>query len=360
MTDLEIFSPELEAVGLVDIYSSILWERRYAEAGFFEISAPMVGLNGTLLEIGNLVVKPGALESGVIEQKRIAYTDTGATVTVSGRFLSYLLHGHIVMALKQVSGNAEAAMRELVESTVMSAESSDYLPKVALGELAGIKAEVDAYCDYPDLHDYLAALARQSGVLFRLRLDVQEKALIFECYEGKDRSILQTENPQIVFSEDDETIANAEYERDRTAEVNAAVARYTGPYGSVIVEYNPENLTGTEKRAISVEGECVTYTTEEGGVVLDVAATRARLLSLAKEQLHPATENITATAAAAVPEYKGDYDLGDIVTVHHAAWGKTLSKRIEAITETENEAEKTVIPTFGSPLPTIADILKAN
>ena len=358
MTDLEIFSPQLESVGILDVYSSLVWERRYAESGYFEITAPATVEIISMLSAGNIVTKPGAVESGKIEQKYICDTENGATITVSGRFLSHLLYGHIVMAEKELSGNVEELMRQLVTDTVMDSSSVDYLPLLQLGELSGITAETTVYCNYPDLYEYLTAITASTGIMFRIRFDVIARTLIFECYGGVDRSANQMENPQIVFSEDDDTLSGAEYEYDRTAEINSVVARYYGDYGEVIVDYNPDNKTGEDKRTLSITGSCVTTNDSNGERVLDQTATESALLSAAKGRLIEVTDNFTASVIGDMPRYKIDYDIGDTVTVRHTEWGITVNKRIEKITETEDENGPSTIPTFGSPLPSIAAILK--
>lgn len=350
MIDLIVYDNDFEPRGIVDIQSSVLWERRFYEAGYFEIHTPASENNNALLHQGSYIMRTDAFESGVIIYTQASTDESGATdMTTIGRFLSWLLHGHIVQSTTTYTGNAETIMRTLVENTVMNSETVDYIPDLALGELCGTEKTVNVRLEFPDLHDALKEIARCSGVGFRIILDPNDKKLYFECYDSHDYSAEQDENPRVIFSPDYDTIiGSASYTVNDNNTVNCVTMRYSGQYGQVVVRYNPKNVSGLDMREIYVETDkCVTYTVE-GATYLDVAATHNLLRSMAPQYIHEKETSVEAAAAYTGSfVYKEDYDIGDIVTVEYKPYDITLTQRIHTIVENYTEAGKEIIPITG-------------
>lgn len=350
MVELIALDGDLRAQGVIDVYSSLIWERRFYESGYMELHASATDNNINLLKQNNILMKESAEESAVIEYVSTAAGESGEEITAVGYFLSRLLFGHIVKKKYKFNGSAEEAMRKLVAETVMNPETDDYIPQVKLGELKGISAAVNCRIEYIDLEAALGRIARLSGVGFILRAEPNSGELIFECFEGKDRSIAQMENPRVIFSEEYDTVlSSAEYTADRTEEVNAVTARYSGEYGEVTVFYNPYGKTGREKREVCVYGECVTVNTKDG-VMLDEQATKVKLYALAQEQIKaPAVNFSAAVSFTGNLQYKNSYNLGDIVTCE---WhGMPLNRRITKITEYYDANGTEIIPDMGEPFP---------
>lgn len=346
----EVFDLNIDSLGIVDVYDEIVWERRYYEAGYFELHAPATENNINLLIENRILYKNGSEESGLITAVFLSEEDGVGKIAVYGRFLSFLLYKHLIKSEFTASGNAETTMRTLVGNVITSTASGDYIKIIKLGEISGAVGTYSAPIGYGDLHDTLSTISMLSGTAFRLRLSPSERLIYFECYEGKNRSIEQTANPQIVFSADYENIlSSAQLTRDTTSEVNAATIRYRGEYGEISLEYNPLNLEGIEKKEVYLEE--FPKTKLSGGVtVIDEAATLAEFEKLAKEAIAAPTFDFTC-AVSYEGEYKADYDLGDIVTIYKKEWGVTKNLRITTMTENTTAAGYSVIPVFGEPFP---------
>ena len=354
MIDLIVYDKTMTAVGIVDTQTTLFWERRFYEAGYFEINVPANDNNNALFSAGRYLMRADALESGMILRvvKDVDFEGV-ATITVIGRFLSYLLHGHIVRSAQMYTGNAETIMRQIVSATVLNDESPDYIAGLSLGELCGTTKTVSTYIRYTDLHDALKEISRLSGVGFRIVLDPNTGAMTFECYEGHDYRANQYVNAQVVFSPEYDTIIGAaEYAEDDSVTVNAVTMVYSGEFGTVAERYAPTAVSGTELHEISVITEqCVTITTG-GSVVLDVNGTKALLRSLAPQYITPKDIFVSASAAhTAGLTYKQDYDIGDIVTVEYKPFGISLTRRIHKVAESYSEAGKEIIPEFGEITP---------
>ena len=347
----EVFDKNMNGLGAVDLYDELVWERRYYEAGYAEMHAPATVNNSELLKIGNILYKNGATEAMIITALSENKSESIESKVAYGRFLSSLLHKHIVRSEIYYDGPVEELMRTLVAETVMNKNNDDYISFIRLGKKAGLSKKYSGYIEYGDLHDTLKKLATETDVAFRVRFDPSDKIAYFECYEGKDRSVMQTVNPQVVFSElYDNILSSAELMTDTTEEVTTVTARYKGPYGEVSVTYNPSAKQGVNKKELYIKGDAVTYTDSQGVTHLDKAETRKKLMQQAKEAIKTVRRDFTCSTGYA-GGYKTDYDLGDIVTIYKPDWGVTAHLRIDKITENTTAAGYEVIPVFGTPHP---------
>ena len=350
MTDLIIYNRSLVAQGIIDLTTSILWERRFYEAGYFEIHVPMNDNSIALLQKDNFIMRSDSAETGIIIYVRKRSDGKSKDeITVIGRFLSYLMHGHIIKQDTTLSGNVETIMRSLVTSTNLQVSG------LTLGELCGTTKTVEYAVKYADLHDTLCELAKLSGVGFRIRLDPNSGVMYFECYEPTNHSAEQTTNPAVIFSPDyDTAYGGAEYVEDDTKTVNAVVVRYSGEYGEVVVDYNPQSVTGIDKHQIAIEiTSPVTTTDESNEKVLDREATEEKLLEEAKKKIKKKVKKLSVPVADSGSfTYKTDFDIGDIVTLQYAPFGVNMTRRIHKISENYTQNEVQIIPDMGEPYPT--------
>ena len=84
--EIRIYNREMDFQGIIENQRSLLWNRKYNEAGDFELHTPITPYNVSLLKIGNLVWKQGAVDAGIIEGLRIEEDADGNDLVVTGRF----------------------------------------------------------------------------------------------------------------------------------------------------------------------------------------------------------------------------------------------------------------------------------
>lgn len=347
--DIEIYNQSLECIGIVDTFNSLIWDRKFYEAGMFELYTAIDKNALLLLQEGNIVVKPDSIESGIITSLNI--DNATNCITAQGCFLSGLLSRRYITGVSSFTGSAEATMRSLVKS---SAIDNNPIPFLQLGTLANFDDTLDCFTDNNNLHDYLSALAQATEIGFRIRKD--GTALKFECYKGTNRSIEQSDNPQVEFTRDSETLLTATYSKDTSGSVNVVTAFYDDDENNHHESVTVGTETGFSRRELRVQGN---YENDESGNYSQ-ELTENKLTQLATDSLVKATENFTGSVDCNSSYiYKTDYDLGDIVTVTESDWNKSVSSRICEVREVyDSNNNMTITPTFGTPGKTIADILK--
>ena len=198
------YDQNLNRLGVIDVFRSLIWTRKYYECGTFELHAPLNTRNLQLLAENNIlskrefkdknghIVKTTSKESGIVEY--IAIDDTVNEITAKGRFLSSIMDRRAIKTVVNFNGKTEAGMRKLVQSVTA-------MPFVELGELKGFTETVRFQVSYKELYTYMCKLSKYSNLGFTIRADFKAKKFFFEVYKGVDRTESQRERSRVVFSE---------------------------------------------------------------------------------------------------------------------------------------------------------------
>ena len=331
--DVEILNSSLKLIGQVDTPPSIIWHRKFHEAGVFEIYAPATQNNASLLRTGNFVRKGtegGRISSFVINKNE----DSQEFITATGEFASYLLKQRIINKCGQLSETAELNMRNLVSENCINSENTDRnIENLSLGELNWFTDKADAFVNYDNLYDFICDYSKLTDIGFSI--DIKSGKLIFNTHKGSYK-------PNVVFAREYENLLTASYKEDISQTVNVVTARYSGDMGEVIKTVGV--ASGLDRYEKYIEGQAITKT-ELNSNVLDKTATEQSLFSQAENEISPAFYNFEGTVSFA-SGYKTEYDIGDTVTIYEKKWSlKRLAKIIE-VQEVYDETGVQYIPVF--------------
>lgn len=342
--DLYIYNPDIELQGVIDGYSSLRWRRRFFEPGEWELHAPASPKNIALLQEDNIIHRLDRDEAGIIEGIKIATPEggTGDEITATGRMGSSMLDRRIITPTINFSGTVEDAMRKLVSDNAITARA---IPHLILGAAAGLTPTCTFQATYKTVLSVCESLGRAAPLGFRVRLDVPNKHWIFEVYNGVDRSVGQTERPQVVFCAENDNIDKPEYTRDSTGYANYAIVGGEGD-GAARVVVEVDQVNGALRRELWVDAKDL----QKGDLTDDQY--KAQLRQRGVEKLAEAVRSESFSADAVDTgnyKYLTDWDLGDIVSFEK--WGIRLDERITEVEEVDENGVETVTPTCGSPLP---------
>lgn len=337
--EIRIYRPDLYRTGQIENHNSLIWTRKFYEPGNFELHAPITDENLELLQPGNIVSKKGSGEAGVIEDIKKEESHITNKITVKGRFLSSYMDRRLIKSTVNFSGLVEVAMRQLLESVTP-------IPLVRLGELHGFEERVEFQATMKNLQSYETKLAKTGAIGYRFTPDFKNHVITFDTYKGKDRTVGQSENSRVIFSESYNNLNNAIYKYNDQKLKTYAIVGGSGE-GSTRVYYSLGSGEGLGLREVFVDAKDIN---SEG---LTDEEYKAALLQRAQEVLN---ENIVSesleceTGAEINYRYKIDYDLGDIVTVKKKKWGIYMNQRITELQEIYEHGEMYVVPTLGDPL----------
>ena len=389
---LRIYDAEFNFLGITENQTSVIWTRKYYESGEFSVVLPITDDNIRLYQIGNIVAKRDSIEAGVIEDLQIHESYDEHSITASGRFLSSYMDRRLIRPRYTFDGLVEVAMRNILSNAVA-------IPLVELGELQGFTDTVTFQATYKNLLAYETKLAKSAGLGFRFRPDFENKKIIFEVYQGLDKSRNQTDRAFVEFSDRFDNLENAEARLNDQLYKNVG---YVGGQGEglerVFVQVGDDTLTGLARRELFIDakdiqeedvgnkpeaddymenhtatdgdGNTITYTTfDKASFDADVrqweqdkASARADYLDELETRGYQKLDEClfsNSIECGIIPignfEYKRDYDLGDIVTVKKNNWNYENVARITEITEVYEHEIFNVVPTLGDALPEVVD-----
>ena len=338
--EVRIYGRDLYRKGQIENQTSLIWTRKFYEPGTFELHAPITDENLYLLQKDNIIGKKGSAEAGIIEDIEKEESDIKNEITVKGRFLSSYMDRRLIKKTVNFSGKTEVAMRQLYSGVVP-------LPLVELGNLNGFPESVEFQVTMKNLLTYESKLSRAGAIGFRFRPDFRERKIVFETYQGKDRTFNQHENNRVIFSESYNNLNNAIYRYNNQNLKTFAIVGGQGE-GDARTYYELGGGEGYDLREIFVDAKDIN---PDG---LTAAQYKAALLQRAQEALNDAiaSETLESETDAAINfVYKEDYDLGDIVTVRKKKWNLYMNQRITELSEVYEYGGMTVVPTFGDSLP---------
>lgn len=352
---LTIYDQNLVALGVVDDYQTVIWVQRDTEYGSFEINTRPTEHNLSLLEKNNIVQKDNGSEVGFINSIQLTDDlDKGPTIKITGFFYCGVLKQRVVLVnSSNLKGLIEKNLRGLPYITVNQEVENIAFDNNFIGE---------------NLGDCVTALAKANGFGFYTVWNRTTHTIEFNVNYGFDRSIQQTVNPYVIFSDNYENLFGSEYLNSDVGVINTVYANCKLPAGiekCTPPTYSITNGVGTGIFEKYIEVDAVTYDVEcflpEGGTVtktyLDYDPTLKKMQEQANAELVPIQENFQGTVDFKL-KYGIDYDLSDIVTVKNNKWNKSINQRITEITEVYDKETDAITPTFGNPARTIMDILK--
>ncbi len=346
--ELYIYNRDLEFQGPLDVFDSLRWRRRYFQPGEFELHCRATRENIMLLLPENIVSRRDAKEAGVIENIEIDNEE----LTVKGKFLSAYMGRRIIWSITTIRDTAENAMRKLVLDNCIN---SRLIPKLILGDLKGYTQTVELQVSYKNLLDKLTQIAKVSNLGYILRPDFKNKQFYFEVYQGLDRSKEQSINPRAIFSDEFENVSNNKYNLACENYKNVGLVGGQGE-GTSRIMVTVGSGEGLDRYETFVDAK----DTQKDETMTDIEY-KALLMQKGNEVL--ASNAVSESFESDVNLqsnliYKQDFDLGDIVTCVKREWGKVINVRITEIEEVYENGMITITPTFGSPLPELADMLK--
>lgn len=343
--EIRVYSPALERIGSIEDHESLIWTRRYFEPGEFELHAPITRKNLEYLQPGNIITMKGSPEAGVIEHVINEENHEKNIAARRGRFLSSYLDRRLIKNTVQFSGTPEEVMRKMLDVVA----PIPLLQKSAFKGIAGERIELQA--TMKNLLTYESKMAKASGLGFRVRPDFRNKVLLFEVYEGIDRTQSSGEYGRVVFSEKYENVNNVVYTYNDQLSKTVAIVGGEGE-GTDRVYVTVGNAVGLDLRETFVDAKDIRsegLTVEEYKAALQQRGVIKLKESGVAESLEPTVD------ADKTFVYKEHYDIGDIVAANKESWGFGAHKRITEIKEIYEGGAFFVVPTFGDALPETID-----
>lgn len=347
--NIYILNSEFERLGVIDYCASIIWTRRYYQAGDFELYIPVTPEALELIATGRLVQREDAPESLMVVENIQLTTDaeTGNFLTVTGRSVEQYIARRIVWSQTNLSGTiAEVIVQLLNDNIINPTAEARAIPGVTVGDVsAAATGTLKKQITGDNLLEAITGILNEYKLGFNLLYT--DGSLAFNIYQGTDRSFDQSENPRVIFSPEFDNFLTSEYNSNAENYANVALVAGEGE-GAARKTQEIGTETGADRIEIYVDARDVSSDTEGG--TLTPAEYNALLVSRGEEKLAeaPMVETYTGEVEPNTSFiFDTDYQLGDIVEIENE-FGTAAAARITEVIESWDENGHTVVPTFNS------------
>lgn len=345
---LYVLNTSLERIGVIDVFSSIIWTNRYFGYGDFELYIQASENAISLLQQDFYLVREGKEDNAMIIEAVQISTDVedGNFLTVKGRCLKSILYRRIIWNMTSMAGQLESCVARLLNENVISPENAARkIPNFRNANTLKTGIAINTQYTGDNLGESIEAMCQNYGLGWDILLDIERKTFNFVIYKGADRSYSQNINPWIVFSNEYENLLTTRYTYDMTSYRNVCKVAGEGE-GIARKSVTVGNATGLNRYETYVDARDAS--TNEGEIT--DAEYYNQLSERGKEAL--AETNVIETFEGEVKsnytrEFGVDYFLGDIVEVINE-YGIAASTRILEVIESEDDTGNYTIPTFSN------------
>lgn len=351
--------------GLIDDFSSLVWNRKYYECGNFNLQ---FGLKyWKQFENAKYVYSKEFEETAILETLNYKNTTQGVEIQRSGRFLESILAQRVINTTQKFKNMiTEDIIRSLV-STFAIHSGDRKIKNLVLGERKGLGRTRTIQMTGDNLLDKIYELCKEDELSIHLRYDFDKNEMVFEVWQGLDRRDTQNTNTWAVFSRNFENIVDDEYSTDETKYCNFA-------YVEGEVEEESEDLLavgevsnkrrvevivdrvrpGEERRELYVDARDLQSDKGEDEEGNPIEVTEEEYLEMLRERgIEKLNEcnrveisNFTIDSNSNL-RYKEDFDIGDKVVYSNDDLGFFIENRIVEVSEVYENGDRTIDVTFG-------------
>lgn len=247
---MEVYTPGLELVGMLEIHNSVIWEEKAFSAGSFSVNSLITAESRALLVPENILWIEGET-AGIIEHIDQQAGDEGPYITVKGRTLTGILDRRILWGQYDISGSVPAIMRRLVDECCVNPLRGP----VDARKIPGLAVSYDPpYAGEPSIRvqktggtllEFLEQLGETYGVAFGVRFNPQVPQMEFWCRPGADRSVNQSANDPVFYSTELDDVLSSEYTYESGSYRNVALVAGEGEGNDrvmvIVMEEIPES-----------------------------------------------------------------------------------------------------------------------
>lgn len=199
---IRVFDTELNYLGQVDDYESLIFRRKWSGYGEFEIT---LGYCSPILQARRFILlDEDPKRSGCIEY--VQYDEAKGTYTVKGFSLLKLLETRITVppkgkANQSYQGTPAEILQQLVTANAIAPEDSQrVIPHLVLGDRPSSGGSITYETCYNILAEDIRSIANACSLGAEIELNWREQRLEFVVRQGVDHTAAQSLQPRVIFS----------------------------------------------------------------------------------------------------------------------------------------------------------------
>lgn len=360
---MEVYSPELELLGILETFSSILWDDWSFEAGSFSLESMLTPQTRSLLKANHIIWIEGDT-AGIIEHIYAKAKPEGISLTIKGPLIKGLLANRSLWGLYNLSGEVPALMNELVTDCAIS---PSYLPQirkinglVLSGQVPSTGVNIVKQKTGGELIESLGELGQAYGIAFGVGFNASVPQMEFWTRKCVDRTVDQSIVEPVFYSTELDDVLESEYTYNSTGYKNALLILGEGEgVNRKKVELGSE-FSGIYRRELVVDARDLQSDSDPDHPMTDAEYLEAlRNRGLEKQGDHQLVQSFSATIARDPNYVLGkDFFLGDFITVVDQRLGVSIKAQVEGVERSFCDNKEDMVLTIGYSLLDLSDRLR--
>ena len=216
--DLLLLDKNFQISGIVDDFSSLVWNRKYYDCGSFTLQTKLDKYSD--IKNAKYIYCKDFVETGVIEAIKIQ--DSNNIVETSGRFLESILSRRVIDTTRSFKNKTtEDIVRSLITDLAIN-DTTRKIDKLKLGEIQGLGTSRTVQMTGDNLLTKIYELCKEDELSIRVRYDFDNNEIVADVWQGLDRVDTQNINTWAIFSKNFENVTDSTYNTDETKYCNFA------------------------------------------------------------------------------------------------------------------------------------------
>lgn len=228
MVDVYVLDGDLNQIGIIDTYVSLLWVNRYDTEGDCELYVEVTQTNISLLKKGNYLSRLDDEMVCRIEKIELdTDSENGDYLIVTGYDVKKILTQRVIWGQSNVDGNVEDYIRNIIYKSLVSPNLSARAitnksgrQNFMLGDKANFTEVTTQQSSYSKISEKVQEYCKLYGWGYKVIVDIGN--FYFVLYKGTDRS------NSVVFADEFENLISTKYINDSSNMANVALVAGEG------------------------------------------------------------------------------------------------------------------------------------
>lgn len=360
--ELTIFDRDLNEIGMIEKFQSLLWNRRFKRCGDFTITCSLNEENLMLLKKENIIMLRDREEVGVILYQSFHVSEDGVeTLQIKGKLSKSLLSRRIIWGTKNLNGYADNCLKTIIrENCTIPTNKTRVIPNLLCDANIDIGKRLDYQVSYKNVMDECENICDIGDIGYGVVFDRVKRKFTLKTYKHIDRSVNQNNNSHIVFSQKFDNVATQTFTDSLIDYKNLVLVGGIGEGVERKLLIVGGETSGLDRFEVFNDQRSLTDKDDDGNPIPEV---NYQLLMKEKgnitisEHRH-AKSFVFKNVNQANVRYLIDYDLGDIVTCIDDSWGTMINTPINEIQEIYENGRVEVSLIVGDETPTVLNKIK--
>lgn len=340
--NFRVLNTDLTLAGFLENSQSVIYAPEFRNKGSFTIKCPATAENLDLLQVGRFLARLDDENFCII--RAVAYTDNidDKTMTITGCFGNGILEQRIVYDKTDITETTENTIRTLITNNLITPTDTDRAyPNFVLGTAITTADSITGNYYKKNLLTAINELV--TGTNYGFKTIISNNQFVFTLVAGVDRTLTQTTNNRVIFSDKWDNLLENEYIKSLELYKNVVLVLGEGDGETQLT-----TVVGAGQGVDRYEGvvDATAISTENGTITAEDYAELLKTAGIAGMALE--TDSFLGNVLLGGGFiYRTDFAMGDIVTLENSKIGVSADLRIIGMTETEDNSGYNIVPILG-------------